>query len=185
MPIGMLIALRTGLARRASPMHPTGTHIAYLHLCHRKLWLFANGLNMEHTSELVAEGKFIDEHSYPQRAGRWQQLAIEGIRIDHYDARTGIIREVKKSNKKEAVHIAQVKYYLFVLERNGVKASHAILEYPRLRLTDDVWLTDVDRRAIPQWETEVRTIVQQMHCPACIDQPVCKRCSYYDFCYTE
>ncbi|HYF67262.1 MAG TPA: Dna2/Cas4 domain-containing protein [Ohtaekwangia sp.] len=31
-------------------MKITGTHIAYLHLCHRKLWLFVNGINMEQTS---------------------------------------------------------------------------------------------------------------------------------------
>jgi CRISPR/Cas system-associated exonuclease Cas4 (RecB family) len=41
-------------------MQVTGTHIAYLHTCARKLWLFANGLNMEHTSEVVAEGRLID-----------------------------------------------------------------------------------------------------------------------------
>lgn len=68
----------------------TGTQIACLHLCHRKLWLFAHGINMEQSSELVAEGKFIDEHSYPQRAARWQALEIEGIKIDHYDGRREI-----------------------------------------------------------------------------------------------
>jgi CRISPR/Cas system-associated exonuclease Cas4 (RecB family) len=41
-------------------MHTTGTHIAYLHLCHRKRWLFANGMQMEHRSELVAEGRQAD-----------------------------------------------------------------------------------------------------------------------------
>ena len=90
----------------------TGTQIAYYHLCHRKLWLFANGIRMEHTSDLVAEGKLIDENSYPQRAEKWQELAIEGIKIDHYDAQHNIVREVKKSSKKEAAHIAQLKYYL-------------------------------------------------------------------------
>lgn len=58
----------------------TGTHIAYLHLCHRKLWRFANGINMEHHSALVAEGKFIDETSYSQRAARRQALEIEGVK---------------------------------------------------------------------------------------------------------
>lgn len=28
-------------------MTPTGTHFNYYQLCHRKLWLFSNGLNME------------------------------------------------------------------------------------------------------------------------------------------
>jgi len=34
-------------------MQITGTHFNYYLLCQRKLWLFANGINMEHTSDLV------------------------------------------------------------------------------------------------------------------------------------
>ena len=30
-------------------MNLTATHINYFHICHRKLWLFANGINMWHT----------------------------------------------------------------------------------------------------------------------------------------
>jgi len=166
-------------------MHPTGTHIQYLHLCHRKLWLFANGLNMEHTSTLVAEGKLIDENAYPQRASRYQQLQIENIKIDHYDAQLGIVREVKKSNKKEGTHIAQLKYYLFVLERNEVEVQHGILEYPKLRITEEVWLSDEDRQQIPQWEQQVMTIIKRDSCPEKVNKPICKKCSYYDFCYVE
>jgi CRISPR-associated exonuclease Cas4 len=166
-------------------MHPTGTQIQYLHLCHRKLWLFANGLNMEHTSDLVTEGKLIDEHSYQQRANRWQQLDLEGIKIDHFDAQLGIVREVKKSNKKEGAHIAQLKYYLFVLERNGIEVRHGILEYPKLRITEEVWLSDEDRVQIPEWEKRVITIITRDSCPERINKSICKKCSYYDFCYVE
>ncbi len=166
-------------------MHPTGTHIAYLHLCHRKLWLFANGLNMEQRSELVAEGKQIDEYSYPQRAERWQELAIEGIKIDHFDAVRGIVREVKKSRKREDAHLAQLKYYLYVLERNSVKVSHGVLEYPKLRQTEEVYLTDEDRRDIPLWEAEVQRIVQLPECPALVRKGICKKCAYYEWCFVE
>lgn len=166
-------------------MHPTGTHISYLHLCHRKLWLFANGLNMEQTSALVAEGKLIDEKSYPQRADRYQQLAIEGIKIDHYDAQLGIVREVKKSNKKETAHVAQLKYYLFVLERNGVEVRHGILEYPKLRITEEVWLSEEDRQEIPEWEAKVLEIIRNDSCPQRIEKTICKKCAYHDFCYSE
>ncbi len=139
---------------------------------------------MEHTSDLVAEGKLIDEKSYPQRADRYQQLAIEGIKIDHYDAQLGIVREVKKSNKKESAHVAQLKYYLFVLERNGITANHGILEYPKLRLTEEVWLSEEDRQIIPSWEQKVLEIIGKDVCPERIEKTICKRCSYCDFCFT-
>ena len=166
-------------------MHPTGTHISYLHICHRKLWLFAHGLNMEHSSDLVAEGKYIDQHSYLQRAERWQQLQIENIRIDYYDPKAGVIREIKKSNKKEAAHVAQLKYYIFVLERNGLEVRHGILEYPKLRITEEVWLEEKDRDAIPQWEARVEEIINKTYCPERIEKTICKKCAYYDFCFAE
>jgi len=166
-------------------MHPTGTHINYYHLCQRKLWLFANGLNMEHTSDLVAEGKLIHEHSYPQRADRFRELAIENIKIDHYDAQAKVVREIKKSSKMEKAHLAQIKYYLYVLERNGVAGVHGILEYPKLRQTEEVWLDDEDRKEIPKWEQGVADIINAADCPPRIDKPRCKKCAYYDFCYTD
>ena len=164
-------------------MHPTGTHIAYYHLCHRKLWLFANGINMEHNSDLVAEGKLIDAYSYSQRAERWQEIALEGIKIDYYDSKLGVVREVKKSNKRETAHIAQLKYYLFVLERNAIKVNYGILEYPKLRITEEVWLSDSDREQIPEWEKAVLKIIGRKHCPERLEDKLCKRCAYFGFCY--
>ena len=166
-------------------MYITATHIAYLHLCHRKLWLFSQGLQMEHGSELVAEGKCIEETSYQQRAEKWQQIQLEGIKIDHFDAKRGIVKEVKKSSKRESAHIAQVKYYLFVLERNHIKVSHGLLEYPRLRETEEVWLNDEDRTQIPLWEKQVEEIISQEVCPELEPKTLCRHCAYYEFCFTD
>ncbi len=163
-------------------MHTTGTHIAYFHLCHRKLWLFANGINMEQESALVAEGKFIQEASYQNRASKWQEVAVEGIKIDHFDAKKGIVREVKKSNKREYAHVAQLKYYLFVLQRNGIKISHGLLEYPRLREREEVWLEKDDLQIISDWEEQVKRIISQPDCPPFIQKTICKKCAYRDFC---
>jgi CRISPR/Cas system-associated exonuclease Cas4 (RecB family) len=53
-------------------MQITGTHFNYHQICHRKLWLFANGIQMEHTSEAVSQGKLIHETSYRQRSDRFK-----------------------------------------------------------------------------------------------------------------
>lgn len=165
-------------------MATTGTHVAYFHLCHRKLWLFANGINMEQRSELVAEGKFIDETSYEHRANRWQQLEIEKVKIDHVDVKQGIVKEVKKSRKKESAHMAQLKYYLYVLERNGMNMKYGLLEYPRLRQTERVYLTPEDRQAIPKWEQQIHHIIIRVDCPVLVKKGICKKCAYYEFCFT-
>jgi CRISPR-associated exonuclease Cas4 len=165
--------------------HITATLINIYHVCHRKLWLHANEIRLEHTSQTVAEGKLLGETSYPQRAEKWTELAIDGIKIDFFDAKNGIVHEVKKSDKMETADIAQVKYYLFVLERNGIFVSHGLLEFPKQKETLRVDLTDEDRRLIPIWEAEILAIIDAKTCPPTIDKPFCKQCSFYDFCYME
>lgn len=73
---------------------------------------------MEQTSDLVYEGKLIHEESYPQRSVRYEELAIDGIKIDFYDARNKIVHEVKKSDKIAPAHRLQLLYYLYVLLEN-------------------------------------------------------------------
>ena len=36
-------------------MTPTGTHFNFHLICHRKMWLFANGINMELIKDSVTE----------------------------------------------------------------------------------------------------------------------------------
>lgn len=163
----------------------TGTHFNYYQVCKRKLWLFANGINMEHTSDLVYEGKLVHEDSYPQRSAKYEEVEIEGIKVDFYDVKNRIIHEIKKSNKVEVAHEWQLKYYIYVFERNGIEGVRGILEYPLLRKTEDVLLSDVDREEIAQMEKEIEKIVSIDECPICCARKgICRNCSYYDFCFS-
>jgi CRISPR-associated exonuclease Cas4 len=165
-------------------MNITGTHFNYYMVCHRKLWLFANGIQMEHTSELVYEGKLIHESSYPQRSEKYSEIEIDGIKIDYYDARNKVVHEVKKSDSREQAHEWQVKYYIYVLERNGIEGVTGILEYPRLRETHEVLLSNIDREKIKEIETAITQIITSETCPGRKQQSSCKNCSYFDFCWS-
>lgn len=164
-------------------MHITGTHIAYLHTCHRKLWLFANGIQMEHNSEIVAEGKLIAETTYLDRARKYTELQIDGIKIDFYDAKNRVVHEVKKSDKVEKAHFAQVQYYLATLVRNGIQEPSAIIEYPKLKQRETVgWKDEFLNEAIRN-EEKVVSITTSENCPPLIKKGICKSCSYYELCY--
>lgn len=164
----------------------TATHIAYLHTCHRKLWLFAAGVNMEHTSDVVAEGKLIGETTYPDRAQKFTEIEIDGVKIDFYDTRKKVVHEIKKSSAVESAHIAQVKYYLYKLHQKGIEGVTGIIEYPKLKQREQVpALTEEDIGVIARWEEEVKAIVESSSCPDVIRAKICKRCSYYDFCYSS
>jgi CRISPR-associated exonuclease Cas4 len=163
----------------------TATHINYFHICHRKLWLFANGITMEHTSDTVAEGKLIGETTYPQRPEKYTEIEISGSKIDFYDAKNKVIHEIKKSSSMEAAHEWQVKYYIWLLEQNGIEGVTGILEYPRLRETKEVILSEQDKQYLQQTVAGIESLINNEQCPSRINSKICKKCSYYDFCYIE
>lgn len=166
-------------------MQITGTHFNYYLICHRKLWLFANGINMESTSDLVTEGKLLHEHSYSQRSERFQEVEIEGIKIDYFDKANNCIHELKKSDKLEEAHVLQLKYYLYILESKGVTGVSGLLEYPKLRKTMEIYLTDADRKLMHEYQEHIMQIINRKTAPERRKKSICRKCSYYDFCYAE
>ncbi len=163
----------------------TGTQINYYFTCHRKLWLFGNGIQMEHNSELVAMGKLIHETSYTDRPERFQEVEIGPVKIDFYDRRDKVIHEVKKSDKLEESHRWQVKYYIYIMEQAGIVGVTGLLEYPKLRHTEEVLLTDSDREQLEIIVADITRIIASESCPPAVTMGICKNCSYFDFCYAS
>lgn len=182
------------------------TLINIFHICKREMWLHYHAIRMEHTSELVYEGKLIGEESYPQRAEKNQEVEIsyefpslrgsdrrtEGkgevvltAKIDFFDSKRGIVHETKKSNAKEKAHTAQVQFYLYLLRKNGVEVSHGLIEYPKLRQTERVELTEEDEKEIERWIGEIEKILAQEQCPPKLPISKCQSCSYFDFCWID
>lgn len=176
-------------------MQVTATLINLYHVCHRELWLHHNGIRMEHTSDLVYEGKLIGETTYEERAEKNTQLELAYplgkdweavVKIDFYDPKTKTVHETKKSDKMEGAHVAQVKFYLYILLKNGVEGATGIIEYPKLRERRRVEaLEEADVAEIEAWLRDVRGILEREDCPAVLNKPLCRQCSYYEFCYAD
>ncbi len=162
----------------------TGTHINYYFHCHRHLWLFANSINMEQTSDIVSMGKFISESTY-EREKHEIHISDEedDIVIDFYDSKNRIIHEVKKSDKMEETHIWQVKFYISVLEKKGIIGVTGEIDYPKLRQKIKVELTDKDRSELKLIKENIIKIISSEVAPDVINKSFCKKCSYYELCY--
>lgn len=162
-------------------------------VCHRECWLHANGIRMEHTSDTVYDGKLLHETSYPQRAAKHNEMEVSGNyqgielsgKIDFYDAIRKVIHETKRSDKVEVAHEWQVKFYLWLLELNGIEGATALLEYPKLRKTDEVVLCNTDRGFLQQTVQKIAELVASETCPPRINAKICKSCSYYELCYID
>ncbi|WP_259015205.1 CRISPR-associated protein Cas4 [Emticicia fluvialis] len=174
----------------------TATLVNILNICHRELWLHANGIRMEHTSEIVAEGRLIGQESYPQRAERYTEIEVSAqfphpahqlislaAKIDFFDPSTGVVHEIKKSNAKEHAHVAQVQFYLYVLRLNGIRADYGLLEYPKLRITEKVSLSASDQQQLEALIIKTHEIATLSHCPDRLPVSKCKSCSFFEFCW--
>lgn len=138
---------------------------------------------MEHTSDLVYEGKMTHKNSYPQRSYKYEEIELDGIKVDFYDPKNKVIHEIKKSNKVEQAHEWQLKFYIYVFEQNGITAVTGVLEYPLLRKKEIVLLSDIDRVIIEDMKIEITKISESDSCPPIEKKPICKQCSYFEFCY--
>lgn len=166
-------------------MLPTGTQIAYFHLCHRKLWLHIHHIRMENTSNnvYVEEGKLIDETTYQRKPTKWRNLDLGHVKIDHYDPVNNIIHEVKKSSKLEKVHIAQVQYYIYTLHQYGITHARGVLLYPKLKRRLKVTLSIDEFEMIENWINDIRLLAACEKCPPVIKKRYCTSCAFRDFCY--
>ena len=138
---------------------------------------------MEQTSNTVADGKLLHETSYPQRSDKYSEIEIDGSKIDFYDAKNKVIHELKRSDKMEVAHEWQLKYYILILEQNGVEGVTGILEYPKLKATSTIELTEADRVYLKLVMVNIEATVASEICPPLLKAKICKSCSYYDFCY--
>lgn len=158
----------------------TGVMVYYYFVCKRKLWYFSNDVNMEHTSELVGIGKHIDENSYNRE--RKNLLIDETINIDFLKD-WKVIHEVKKSRKLDEASKWQLKYYIHVLRSKGVEIEKGILDYPLLRKREEIYLTEEEEKELIEVLDKIQKVISMDLPTIVINQPYCKKCSYYGLCY--
>ena len=96
---------------------------------------------------------------------------------------SGILHEIKKSRKIEEAGILQVKYYLYYLKQKGVEGITARIDYPLLKKSLKVELTDEDEAEIKTKLGEIRKIVNADIPPELKKKNICKSCAYFDLCF--
>lgn len=157
-----------------------GTQIEYYFFCKRQLWLFSHQLNREHESDFVKMGRIIHEDSYEREK---KEIRIgENLVLDFADVQTRVIHEVKKSNKMEKAHEWQLKYYLYCLREWGIEDFSGELNYPKLRKTVQVDLSDEDIERLDEVLEDIEKIISGTAPPPVKIKP-CLKCAYYEYCF--
>ena len=151
----------------------TGVMIYYYFVCKRKLWYFCHEINMESENENVQLGKLWDE----KHINIDNVINIDFIR-EHQE-----LHEIKKSKAIEEAGIWQVKYYLYYLEERGVKNIKGKIDYPLMKKTLLVELSEQDREKLKSIMDEIESMKKEEFPPKFTEQKICKKCAYHDLCF--
>ena len=158
----------------------TGLMVYYYEVCKRKLWYFTNDIQLEENNSNVILGKLLEENSYTRDE---KKINIDGvINIDFIRSKK-ILHEIKKSNSIEPASILQVQYYLYYLEKKGLVGLKGILDYPLLKQTVEVNLTDSDRENLENIIIGIKEILGKESPPTLEKKNICKKCAYFDLCF--
>lgn len=158
----------------------TGLMVYYYEVCKRKLWYFVNEIQLEENNSNVILGKLLEENTYRRDE---KKINIDGvINIDFIRSKK-ILHEIKKSNSIEPASLLQVQYYLYYLEKKGLIGLKGILDYPLLKQTVEVNLTDKDRENLDNIIIGIKEILRKESPPALEKNGICKKCAYFDLCF--
>ena len=120
---------------------------------------------METENEDVMLGKILDESSYKKKD---KHVNIDDIINIDFIGEHKELHEVKKSKAVEDAGIWQVKYYLYFLQKRGVRGLKGKIDYPLLKKSVIVAeITDIKHQEVP---------------PVSSNSKLCKKCAYYDLC---
>lgn len=158
----------------------SGIMVYYYYVCKRKLWYFSHDLQMEQNDENVSLGKALDEASYARDD---KHIQIDGVINIDFIRNYGVLHEVKKSRNIEDAGIWQVKYYLYYLRKRGVEDMTGKIDYPLLKQSIVVELTDADCEELEHVLDHIKRIIHQPFPPTLEKQGICKKCAYHDLCY--
>ena len=158
----------------------TGLMVYYYEVCKRKLWYFVNEIQLEENNSNVILGKLLEENTYTRDE---KKINIDGvINIDFIRSKK-ILHEIKKSNSIEPASLLQVQYYLYYLEKKGLIGLKGILDYPLLKQTVEVNLTNKDRENLDNIIIGIKEILRKESPPILEKKNICKKCAYFDLCF--
>lgn len=162
-------------------MKVNGTLMNYYFHCKRQCYLFGNRLNLEDNSEEVKIGKALHEE---KKTAENTEIAIENIRLDKLTSE--YLTELKKSDADETAAKWQLLYYLSVLKKKGI-IRKGKLEFAEKskgnKKTMILELTQEKEQELAKYIQEIEQLLVRSELPPVLNEPQCKKCAYYEYCY--
>lgn len=163
-------------------MKVNGTLINYYFHCKRQCYLHGNRLNLEDNSEIVQIGKAI--HEERQEKSDNTEISIDNIKLDKLTSE--YLVEVKKSDADVEASKWQLLYYLKVLKEKGIERKGKLEFVEKNKTKNKVLYFELTEDILKELEVHVKNIenlLLEEIIPEVINEPKCKKCAYYEYCY--
>lgn len=162
-------------------MKVNGTLINYYFHCKRQCWLHGNRINLEDNSGDVKIGKAI--HEVKSEKSKQAEISIDNIKIDKLSSE--YLTEIKKSDADIEAAKWQVLLYLKVLRDKGIdrKGKLDFVEKNKSKNTIIVELNDENLIELEKIITNIEILLLEENAPEVINEPKCKKCAYFEYCY--
>lgn len=165
-------------------MKITGTIINYYFHCKRQCYLFANRINLEDNSEDVRIGRVL--HEIRAKDNKDAEIKYENIVLDKVSSK--YIEEYKKSDADVSAARMQLIFYLKQLRDKGItKDGKLIYDEKNKKNGKKVEIIKLDEDNIGKINKcieDIENLVNQERVPDVEEDNKCKRCAYYDYCYS-
>lgn len=163
-------------------MEMNGTLINYYFHCKRQCNLHGNRLNLEDNSESVKIGKEI--HKIKEEKLTTKELEIDHVKLDGLTSKYLI--EIKKSDADLEACKWQVLLYLKILKEKGVVREGKLEVVEKNKQNKNVIyinLTQENEKQLEKYLEEIKELINREEIPEVLNQPKCKKCAYYEYCY--
>jgi CRISPR-associated exonuclease Cas4 len=156
-----------------------GLHFQHARLCARRAWMYMHGINFAQWYDRVATGTAKHVTSYVRDRST---QGLFGLAPDRIDWKHCIVYENKGTAGAVDAINAQTAFYAVMLSIATGKTWRAVTHILSTRQRREVGINEVQLQNL--WETSVilENLANQTKVPKAERIPLCKTCSFANFC---
>lgn len=141
----------------------------------------AHGLEADQQNESLIIGNMIHENFY-NRSKKETEFGDSKFDVIKKDNGRLVVGEIKKSSRFMESARMQLLFYLYQLEKAGVKADGELL-IPEEKKKESVIMDEISREQLNNVMEDITRIADYQIPPEPIKNKYCKKCAYAEFCW--
>jgi len=113
-----------------------------------------------------------------------EEIALDGIKLDKITGE--YVTEIKKSDADIAAAMAQLEYYLIVLNDKGIIRKGRLECLEKNKQNKNIHTLTFSEEIIAERKVQYRQIEEFLSTdtpPSPVFKPGCKKCAYFEYCF--